>query len=54
MALRDRQRPRGGTLVQPIAPGAAGDGSFNAEEKAILIGHFPVVIPGAPLRGDPE
>ncbi len=36
VTLRDRQCPRGGTLIEPVAPSAAGRGAFNAEEQAIL------------------
>ena len=36
VALRDRQRPRGAALIEPVAPSAAGRGAFDAEEQAIL------------------
>ena len=42
VALRDRQRARRAALVEPVAPGAAGRRSFDAEEEAIL-SHGPIV-----------
>ena len=34
VTLRDGERPRGGALVQAVAPGAAADGLLDAEEQA--------------------
>ena len=34
MALHHRERTRGRTLVEPVAPGAAGRGALDAEEVA--------------------